>query len=767
MVPKNSFRSILFTAFLVLAVWLAVSTGGPAVDLVENSAGPLAFAPGAGTENGAPAADRGQSSPVVVNLRKIPPGQYDPMNQFDRWQRGEILLERGDSIIDRAKMEDLKVAAMNLPVSANISGAGGQQGINAPSAQIGFDSLDYTECCGGGGNVPPDPELAVGPNHVIAVVNVAFEIYDKSGTNLAGPTTFASFMSADPACTGVFDPNAIYDEEHDRYILGIDANGAAYCLAVSQTGDPTGAWNIYSFNTGNNFFDYPHAGVGRDAIYMGGNMFRCRGPFNCTFAESRVWAFDKIAMYNGQTAAFVSRALPKSEDTPQPLHLHGYAQGTWPASGPHYFFSSTNYNGATYSVFSWTNPFGSNALTKVGTVDLNAATGVTAGMPVNVPQLGGQTIQANDFRPQDFEFRSGFAWSVMTISCNPGSGTVNCVRWAKINPATATVVDAGVYGSNGEHRIFADLAVDACENMAVGYTKSSTGITPSIFYNGRHASDPAGTLQAENLLKSGEIAYTSFETSAPRRWGDYTEMTIDPAGTTFWYLGEYSKNTGTTNGRWGTYVGSFTYNCDPGGPVNSAPVVTITAPPDGQNFPSNTNISFQGTAFDNPDGDISADLVWYSDQHPNPIGTGASFSTVLADGTHNITASVTDSGNLSGSDSVTITVGNPQPGNTMHVSAIDMTYSVKGKNYDVRTTVTIVDQTGAPVANATVDLRLTLPDTSSVTGSGATNGQGQVTFSYKSRQIGTYTATVTGVTHSGFTYNPGANVETSDTLIVP
>jgi len=39
-------------------------------------------------------------------------------------------------------------------------------------------------------------------------------------------------------------------------------------------------------------------------------------------------------------------------------------------------------------------------------------------------------------------------------------------------------------------------------------------------------------------------------------------MTIAPDGTTFWYLGEYSKNTGTTNGRWGNYIGSFSYpNC--------------------------------------------------------------------------------------------------------------------------------------------------------------------------------------------------------------
>jgi hypothetical protein len=51
---------------------------------------------------------------------------------------------------------------------------------------------------------------------------------------------------------------------------------------------------------------------------------------------------------------------------------------------------------------------------------------------------------------------------------------------------------------------------------------------PGGVCHGRLASDAAGTLQAEVQLKAGEIAYTSFETTAPRRWGDYTEMTIAP-----------------------------------------------------------------------------------------------------------------------------------------------------------------------------------------------------------------------------------------------
>ena len=481
----------------------------------------------------------------------------------------------------------------------------------------------------------------MGPNHAIAVVNVAFEIYNKSGVSLVGPTTFSSFFASNPNCTGVFDPNALYDEEADRYMLGIDADGFYYCVAVSQTGNPTGSWNIYAFPTasGADFFDYPHAGVGRDAIYMGANIF------NGGFKESRVWAFDKWAMYNGQAAASPHTPLPTTGDTPQPLTLHGWQPGPWPTSGPHYFFTETDYNGATYSVWSWANPFGGTSPTNVGTVNLTTFTGVSAGMPVNVPQSGGQTIQANDYRPQDFEYRNGYAWGISTIACNPGGGTVNCIRWAKINPATATIVDAGVYSSTGQHRFFGDLAVNHCDDMAVGYTKSSSSMWPSVFYTGRKAGDAPGTLQAEAQLKAGELAYTAFD-SVPRRWGDYTEMTIAPDGTTFWYLGEYSKNTGTNSGRWGTWIGSFTF-ADPatGAPTPPSPATgTTTATPATTATPTSTPTP---TATSQATGMHVGDLDGVSVLTNNNSRWKATVTITVHDASHGVVSGAKGNGNWS------------------------------------------------------------------------------------------------------------------------
>lgn len=421
-------------------------------------------------------------------------------------------------------------------------------------AEVDFDGPDGLDNLGI--SVPPDPELAVGPNHVVAVVNKVFAIYDKSGTLLAGPTPFDNFF-ASLGCSGTFDPNVLYDEESGRFFLGIDSNGGtAYCFAGSQTPDPTGPWWIYRLTTasGGNFFDNPHAGVGDEVIVMGATVF-----FSGSYFEAQVWAFDKASLFTG-TLASVAHQVLFGSTAPQPVHLHGFAQGTWPTTDVHTILATSVFDPSTLVVWTWEDPYGTDVLTLVDNLSLYAASGVDAGVPLNFPQAGGGDIRGNDARIQDAEYRDGHVWTVQTIACNPGAGSVNCIRWAEIDPSVPTILQSGVFGSDGEFRSFADLAVNLCGDMIVGYTKSSSSTYPGIFYTGRRSADPPATVQDEAEMEPGQIAYTAID-SPPYRWGDYTGATIDPDGERVWYIGEYSKDTGSTSARWGTRIGVFSFGC--------------------------------------------------------------------------------------------------------------------------------------------------------------------------------------------------------------
>ena len=114
------------------------------------------------------------------------------------------------------------------------------------------------------------------------------------------------------------------------------------------------------------WMDYPHAGVGDEYIVMGGNMFTQAGQY----VESRVWAFDKTDLYAGNAVTSVQNTIPGGDFTPQPVNLHGYSTGTWPAHGNDHYLIADQYDGANYTVLRWNIP--GNSFTTVGTVNLGS-----------------------------------------------------------------------------------------------------------------------------------------------------------------------------------------------------------------------------------------------------------------------------------------------------------------------------------------------------------------------------------------------------------
>ena len=85
----------------------------------------------------------------------------------------------------------------------------------------------------------------------------------------------------------------------------------------------------------------------------------------------------------------------------------------------------------------------------------------------------------------------------------------------------------------------------------------------------------------------------------------------------------------------------------------------------------------------------------------------------------------------------------------------------------VRAAVTIAEASAAPVSGATVTVVITTPTGSQLTRSALTNSRGVAAFSVSASPSGTYTFTVTNVVKSGLTYDATANVETTDSIIVP
>jgi hypothetical protein len=91
-------------------------------------------------------------------------------------------------------------------------------------------------------------------------------------------------------------------------------------------------------------------------------------------------------------------------------------------------------------------------------------------------------------------------------------------------------------------------------------------------------------------------------------------------------------------------------------PANTPPLVTISAPSNGASAVAGTVVNFAGSAMDAQDGNLGSSIAWTSSLQ-GALGTGPSFSrSNLVVGIHLITASATDSGSLTGTAQVTLTI---------------------------------------------------------------------------------------------------------------
>jgi hypothetical protein len=146
-------------------------------------------------------------------------------------------------------------------------------------------------------------------------------------------------------------------------------------------------------------------------------------------------------------------------------------------------------------------------------------------------------------------------------------------------------------------------AIDNAGNLAVGYSTSSTTVFPSMAWAGRLATDPPNTLaQGEATMFAG----TGVQLATQNRWGDYSNMSLDPTDdATFWYTNEYYSTSPAAGFDWKTRVGKFKFPgttapaqgtlsgtitaCDTGALLKDALVRVTGGPSDGFSSTTATN----------------------------------------------------------------------------------------------------------------------------------------------------------------------------------
>jgi hypothetical protein len=401
-----------------------------------------------------------------------------------------------------------------------------------------------------GNGCPPDPSGAVGPNHYIQAVNsTPFKVFNKTTGASLGISQIGSLWN--PALTyNDGDPIILYDKYADRWFVSqfgdnYGQNGNKIHIAISTTNDPTGSYYTYSYNSPS-FPDYLKFSIWADGYYMTANT-----------GTDRVFVFERDKMILGQTARSVYTSFTTGNVSGFFLPMPADADGVLPPLGtpcPFFWYTENSWGGGNVDGIKYINAT-VNWVPTTPTLTFSATTTVpTAAFD------GTYNAQWNDIRQSTststlLDGIGGVIWYRAQWRQWTGYNTVvlcwgvkisasqRSIKWVELRQSQPsgswTVYQEGIYAPDALNRWVGSIAMDDNGSIALAY--AAAGPTPvatsvGLRYTGRLATDPLGQMTfAETVAFAG----SGNMSNCFNRFGDYSQTSLDPNGTTFWHTGQY------------------------------------------------------------------------------------------------------------------------------------------------------------------------------------------------------------------------------------
>ena len=521
-----------------------------------------------------------------------------------------------------------RVPADHVPTPAGL-------GVTGAAGAAGFDGQTHADQRRAGTGIytntnfstePPDMGLCVGNGFVVQGVNAALRVFSTNGTPLTASTPLNQLYGATPAVNrtpGVEEPfgdfvgdvKCYYDPDTNRFFvtafsLPLDPATGAFpddeshvLLAVSASGDPTGAWNIYDLDTTDGdgtlanhpncpcIADQPLIGADHYGFYISTNEYSLV-PFGAFFNGAQVYAFNKA-----QLAAGAGGSLTGVHFEGIPLE-EGQAYTIQPATTP---------AGGAYDLSNGGTAYALSALDFTATLDHRIAvwalTGTSTlgttnqlvpsvkvldsevyGQPPDAEQKNGPTplrdaeaaglegvksvehlelLAGNDDRMQEVKFANGLLWSDVNTVVKNANGNVNVgIAWFAVDPSMSvsgvdgTIAHQGYVAVNRANVLYGAIAANNDGDVAMGFTLSGTSYFPSAAW----VSLTGGTASAVHVSAAGRLPEDGFTGyvveggNGTARWGDYHAATADEAGN-LWMSVEYIPDAPRTLfANWGTHI---------------------------------------------------------------------------------------------------------------------------------------------------------------------------------------------------------------------
>lgn len=497
--------------------------------------------------------------------------------------------------------------------SAPVSFAGGSS--TTSGAVKGFEGISQYDGASFGRNfIPPDTNGAVGKTQFMEVSNGSYAIYDKATGTRTSLVSDVAFWATAGQTGANGDSRVMYNIDAQRWIaMSFGGNVKDLQIAISDTSNALGTWKSTKFEGYAGFgfgatADYPTLALDKNAVYIGTNNFAktsSTGANNFRGTTLNVIPIDSLFGSGAPTTTGIKQFETPYNGTTQ-IEDRGFAQ-----QGVNSRSAGTSGTVVAASLF-----LEDNLAFKVNGLTSTSATGATVGAttflglaPFTTPGAARQpdaipdaqpanptgattypnnkrVVAAGDERISSSVYESGGRiYSLMTVDPLGQPGDFSRIHYSVINATTFAVLDEGDIGTGDFDYYQGSIAVNSQGRMVISYNRS--GLDP---LNGKisvmaraYATDASGHLYAlsdEQMLKeslvddyhNGSIA--GFVALGRQRWGDYSQVTIDPDDENqFWLVGEFAREYnnaagghpgGTGGSRWGTFIAQFSAVPEPG-----------------------------------------------------------------------------------------------------------------------------------------------------------------------------------------------------------
>ncbi|MCI4342181.1 MAG: hypothetical protein L3K11_07410 [Thermoplasmata archaeon] len=391
------------------------------------------------------------------------------------------------------------------------------------------------------GCAPPDVQVAVGPSHVVEMVNTEGKIWTKAGKVVKSFTLAKFFITGTDF---ISDPKVIYDNQSGRWFATLlDVTSGTIHLAVSHNGSAAGTWTVYYVaGTPAGFFpDQPILGVSKNLIALGGNVFNTS---TSAYLYGEVWAINKTDMLAGLST-----------------YVNVFHSASWFSMHPVHSISST----ATQFIV-MTSGSSKLLLFKLTGVPSNTTSSSLSGgtsftihsfsTPPSAPQKGTAfLVDTSDNRVMDAVWRANVLWTTFDTGCKPAGDltTRSCVRLVELKTGSSpSVVQDFNISKAKTYTFYGALTLDGSLNLVVVYGYSNSTVHPTVAVTGQLSSGSLGSLLTTKVLIAGAGSATVACSGSVCRWGDYYGAGADPNSPNIWVAGEYVP----ASTYWATWIAS-------------------------------------------------------------------------------------------------------------------------------------------------------------------------------------------------------------------